>query len=93
MQLEPSQPAVQEAQSSDAALDPRLAKILAEVLEIQDCRSEQRLLELGADSVAIIRIANLMEEAFGQRPSLEFLFQNPSLEEICRSTEGAAANA
>ena len=59
-----------------------IAEIVAEVLVVADCGFDQRLLDLGADSVAMIRIANSMEERFGRRPGLEFLFRNPSLRDI-----------
>jgi amino acid adenylation domain-containing protein len=59
-----------------------VASIIAEVLVITDCDFDQRLLDLGADSVSMIRIANAMEERFGHRPGLEFLFRNPSLRDV-----------
>ena len=68
--------------SADANSLGTVAAIVAEVLNLSHCTHEQRLLDLGADSVMLIRIANSLEEQFGRRPALEVLFRNPSVQEI-----------
>ncbi|MFZ5639067.1 MAG: phosphopantetheine-binding protein, partial [Pseudomonadota bacterium] len=73
------------AASLENADDGRLeaiARIVEGVLGMPVPDADARLLDLGADSVAMIRIANEIEEMFGHRPGLEFLFQNPSLRDL-----------
>jgi pyochelin synthetase len=70
------------ASAADSEILDAIAEIVAEILGIEHCAGPQRLLDLGADSVAVIRIANALEERFGHRPSLELLFRNASLEDI-----------
>jgi len=49
------------------ALAARVAQAVANVLKLNDLDPEANLVEHGADSVDIIRVANLLEKEFGLR--------------------------
>jgi acyl carrier protein len=55
-------------------------------------RPRDRLMDVGADSLMIVQLANRLEVLFGNRPPLDLLLRNPSVAELARSctTQGAA---
>jgi amino acid adenylation domain-containing protein len=59
-----------------------VADLIATVLHIGHPDPHVRLLDVGADSITLIQIANRLEARFGRRPDITFLFQNPTVAEL-----------
>jgi len=66
----------------ERAIDRQIARLVAEILSVEHVRLDVRLLDLGADSVSMIRIANRLEADLGLRPPLELLLDNPTVYQI-----------
>lgn len=62
----------------------RIAKVVAEVLQIGSVDLTENLLNLGANSLDIIRLANKLEREFGFRPDMESFLEFPSVEALAR---------
>ena len=62
----------------------RIAKVVAEVLQIGSIDLAENLLNLGANSLDIIRLANRLEREFGFRPDMESFLEFPSVEALAR---------
>lgn len=61
------------------SLEERVASCFASVLQADHIDPNANILELGANSINIIRIANLLEEKFGFRPDVEEFYHKPSV--------------
>jgi SagB-type dehydrogenase family enzyme len=73
-----------DAAANPASLEERVAFCFASVLQADHVDPNANILELGANSINIIRIANLLESEFGFRPSVEEFYRMPS---VARLTE------
>jgi amino acid adenylation domain-containing protein len=85
----------QEVRQSSAAageVSSRFAALVAEVLGIAEVGVEANLLEMGADSVSVIRIANRVEQETGWRPGLEALYRNPTVAALAEAYTRAGAS-
>jgi len=60
---------------------------VAEVLGDEQVGVEANLLEMGADSVSVIRIANRVEQETGWRPGLEALYRTPTVAALAEAYE------
>jgi amino acid adenylation domain-containing protein len=71
---------------SDAG-DPEraVAAGVAAILRVPALEPEDNLIDLGANSVDFIRIANLVEKATGRRPALHEIYSQPTVAAILRS--------
>ena len=65
----------------------RIGEVLTEFLRIEELEPEASLLELGASSVDIIRIANLLEKELGFRPQIDELYRDPTLRGLANACE------
>ncbi len=61
-----------------------MAQLVSETLPGTNPAAADRLLDLGADSVLLIRLASRIEEAFGVQLDLQTLFDNPSIAELAQ---------
>jgi pyochelin synthetase len=61
------------------SLEERVASCFASVLRADHIDPNANILELGANSINIIKIANLLEEKFGFRPDVEEFYRKPSV--------------
>ncbi|NEZ55582.1 non-ribosomal peptide synthetase [Adonisia turfae] len=59
---------------ADAALTQQIAQLIANVLKVDTIEPNANLLDLGANSIDIARIANLMEEQFQYRLQIKDLY-------------------
>jgi amino acid adenylation domain-containing protein len=66
------------------ALEQRIARLLEEVLELEIAGPDANLLELGADSIGIIRAANRLEKEFALRPRLVEVYRDPTVRALAR---------
>lgn len=69
-------------EASGRTLDAQIAGLVAEILAVTSVDTDVRLLDLGADSVSMVRIANRLEQDLGLRPPLELLLDNPTILQI-----------
>jgi amino acid adenylation domain-containing protein len=67
----------------------RVAGLAARVLGLDRVEPGARLFDLGATSIDIVRIANLMEEELGYRPELEELMVDPTILDVARAYIGS----
>jgi amino acid adenylation domain-containing protein len=68
--------------SAEAGADPRIARmaeLIARELGLDSIAPDANLMNLGADSVDMVRIANRIEAEFGFQPSLAEFFRNPTI--------------
>nr|CAF05649.1 TubD protein [Archangium disciforme] len=66
-----------------AAADPlveRLAALVKEALRLERVEPQDSLLDLGADSVALIRLINRLEAELQFRPRLADIYENPTVQ-------------
>lgn len=73
----PSGPAATPAPSGTPAA--RMAELIADELSLPTIDPDANLMQLGADSVDMVRIANRIEREFGFQPSLAEFFRNPTI--------------
>jgi amino acid adenylation domain-containing protein len=73
------------ATDEELAAAARLAGLVARVLGVADVEPSANLLALGATSIDIVRMANLMEEELGFRPELERLMVDPTILDVART--------
>ncbi|MEE8524254.1 MAG: amino acid adenylation domain-containing protein [Thermoanaerobaculia bacterium] len=76
-----------------AALEDRLAQVVASFLAVDDIAPEADLLALGATSVDVIRILNQLERELGVRPDLGTFYEAPTLAGLARLYAAAPAAA
>jgi amino acid adenylation domain-containing protein len=68
--------------SAETASDPRVARmaeLIAQELGLEKVAPDANLMDLGADSVDMVRIANRIEAELGFQPSLAEFFRNPTI--------------
>ncbi|MDP7042009.1 MAG: amino acid adenylation domain-containing protein, partial [Gammaproteobacteria bacterium] len=63
-----------------AAADDQLARVVAAVLNADELDPEANLLQLGATSIEMIRIANALDQQFGFRPRMDDFYKEPSIQ-------------
>jgi amino acid adenylation domain-containing protein len=73
------------AEASD--LTARIGQLVARILGIDQIDPEANLLNLGATSVHMIRIANLLESQLDFRPKIDELYRLPTVMGLARSYE------
>ncbi len=71
--LPPAEAPAASAEASGIAL--RIAELVARALRMERVDPSATLLELGASSIDMVRIANLLEDEFGFRPRMDELFR------------------
>jgi amino acid adenylation domain-containing protein len=81
--LEAPEPSVPEAPN----LTMRISQLVASILGIDQIDSKTNLLSLGATSVHMIRIANLLESELKFRPKIDELYRLPTVMGLARSYE------
>jgi pyochelin synthetase len=80
---EPPEPSVPEAPN----LMARIGQLVASILGIGQIDAETNLLNLGATSVHMIRIANLLESELNFRPKIDELYRLPTVMGLAQSYE------
>jgi amino acid adenylation domain-containing protein len=65
----------------------QLGRIVAEYLKVERLEPEENLLDMGASSVDMIRIANLLEKEFGFRPRIDEFYREPTLKGLAHAHE------
>ena len=74
------------ARAADLAGDAEgIAASVASILRVPRVEPEANLLDMGASSVDLIRIANLLEKTLGRRPSIGDLYRAPTLTALLRA--------
>jgi amino acid adenylation domain-containing protein len=71
----------------------RIAALAARILPVPGLSVDSNLLDLGATSVDLIRLANLLESELGRRPSIDVLYRAPVVRDIARLFGDAAPAA
>ncbi|MFG2212003.1 acyl carrier protein [Streptomyces sp. NPDC048638] len=80
-------------QSLDAEeVGKRLLGIFQEVLKVDGAGMDDRIPDLGGNSMAIIKVAVAIEEEFGAEVPLEMFLQNPSAREVAEAVVGARSS-
>ena len=75
-----------------AELQLRAAQICQRTLQLDALpRHDEDVMELGADSLALMTMLAEMERAFKQKVDIEAFFANPTIEGICASLQSAAS--
>jgi amino acid adenylation domain-containing protein len=72
---EPAAAAAPAASATPSAIALRIAELVARALKVERVDPNASLLEIGASSIDMVRIANLLEDEFGFRPRMNDLFQ------------------
>ncbi|HKV42313.1 MAG TPA: AMP-binding protein, partial [Blastocatellia bacterium] len=70
-------------------LTQAVIRLVAEVLKVDTIDPGENLLELGANSVEVIRIINVLESEFGLRMEPDDFFQSPTVSGIARLLQSA----
>jgi len=76
--------------SSPTAADTDITRIVAQVLGATEIAADANLLQLGATSIEMIRIANALDQQLGFRPRMDEFYRDPSingLTAICRQQQ------
>jgi amino acid adenylation domain-containing protein len=66
-----------------------IASIVEQILGTEKIEYEMNLLDLGATSIHVIRIANQMEAELGFRPEIDDFYRNPCIQQLARAYEEA----
>ncbi|MFZ6027918.1 MAG: non-ribosomal peptide synthetase [Chloroflexota bacterium] len=83
-------------ESAESGITQRLTRLVADVLKLETLDPHADLLQLGANSVDLVRISNVFEETLQFRPPFNEIYQNPSvagLAQLYLSHQAAAPNA
>ncbi|MGH9347808.1 MAG: phosphopantetheine-binding protein [Vicinamibacterales bacterium] len=75
-------PAARDGASQAPSLVARLQGIVGDVLRMPPPEPDVELLEVGANSVDIMRLANRLEDEFGFRPAVDELYELPTISAI-----------
>jgi amino acid adenylation domain-containing protein len=67
------------AAATDGSMTARIAALIGRVLEMDRLDGSANLLDLGASSLEMIRIANLLKQELGTRPQIEEFYQRPTI--------------
>jgi amino acid adenylation domain-containing protein len=65
--------------AADGSMMARLAALIGRVLDVDGIDGNANLLDLGASSLEMIRIANLLKQELGVRPQIEEFYQRPTI--------------
>jgi len=75
--------------------NPQISKLVCEVLGMTELDPTENLLQMGATSIEMIRIANALDQHMGFRPRMDDFYRDPSvngLSDLCGDSSPAAAN-
>jgi amino acid adenylation domain-containing protein len=67
------------AAPTDGSMTARIAALIGRVLDVDRLDGSANLLDLGASSLEMIRIANLLKQELGTRPQIEEFYQRPTI--------------
>src|SRR5262249_45075963 len=81
---EPAQPAgaaraAMPVDGPQAALVARVASLVAAVVNVENIAPDANLLTIWASSIDLVRVVNALEQQFGFRPDLNYVFQQPTV--------------
>jgi amino acid adenylation domain-containing protein len=65
----------------------QIGRLVADYLQVERLEPEENLLDMGASSVDMIRIANLLEKEFGFRPQIDEFYREPTLKGLAQAHE------
>jgi amino acid adenylation domain-containing protein len=65
----------------------RIAEIVGRILALDRIQTDASLLDLGANSIDMVRIANLAEQELGFRPRVDVLYREPTVAALARGYE------
>jgi SagB-type dehydrogenase family enzyme len=86
----PAQDELERSRPTDQSnISTQIRQIVMSVINLRDLESDTDLLSLGATSLDIIRIANLLEKELGFRPKIDEFFGNPTVSGLTRLYHGA----
>lgn len=86
----PAPAAAPPADTTSSQLAERVAALVEEVLTCGPVGPDAHLLELGANSVQLIRIVNSIESAYGMRLKLEDIYADPTVQGLVAGIERSA---
>ncbi|MEW6733019.1 MAG: amino acid adenylation domain-containing protein [Acidobacteriota bacterium] len=69
------------------AITKRIGQLVASILKVEHIGPMDNLLFLGATSVDMIRIANLLEREIQFRPRIDYFYQNPTIISLAQAYE------
>lgn len=72
---------------ADSDIFNRVLNLTQKVVDVGEVSREANLIDYGMNSVDIIRIFNLLEKEFGDRPGMQEFFSNPTLDYLCNFYE------
>lgn len=78
---------------SSVGVVTQITEIVSSVLSLEQVAPEENLLNLGATSIDMIRIANQLNEELGFRPEIDVFYQFPSVTGLARIYETHEPNA
>jgi pyochelin synthetase len=67
------------------SVEERIASCIASVLNVTPVSRDMNLLEMGANSIELIRIATMLEKEFNFRPKIEDFYNSPTPKSLARS--------
>jgi len=87
---EPTPPTPEKIEQSltDSAIAEEIAQLVAGVLKVEQVEPNANLVELGANSLDIARIANLMEQKFQYRLQIRDIYSLATVEALARHHNG-----
>jgi myxalamid-type polyketide synthase MxaD len=65
--------------AADGSMTAQIAALIGRVLGVDGIDGSSNLLDLGASSLEMIRIANLLKQELGVRPQIEEFYQRPTI--------------
>ncbi len=74
-----SAPASPAASATQSPASETISRLVAEVLGAEQIDSAENLLQLGATSIEMIRIANALDQQLGFRPRMDDFYRDPSI--------------
>jgi amino acid adenylation domain-containing protein len=78
---------LQEPERGGPSLTKQISRLISRVLKIERVDPDANLLEMGVNSVDIIRIANLLDAELNFRPKIEEFYRRPSVAELVKAYE------
>lgn len=66
------------------ALSARITAVVVPILELEELDPAANLLDLGANSVDLIRVINQLEKELGARPRIEDFYRSPTVIDLAR---------
>jgi amino acid adenylation domain-containing protein len=78
--------------SNQSLILPRITRLVADFLQCDQLDPESNLLDFGASSVDMIRIANLLQNELEFRPGIDEFYRNPTLSGLAELYELSRSN-